>query len=104
MMMSTRNVARLSMLLCATASLSILLGGCGADMSAGAERQRDRSARTCRAFFSMVINAPPSQYTQIATQWQMYEATGLGKGQPAADDANAPMRLRDYADREHIRR
>ncbi|MFZ2754948.1 MAG: hypothetical protein WAZ48_16085 [Lysobacteraceae bacterium] len=35
-----------------------------------------------KAIFSMVIGAPPSQYTQIDKQWQMYEVTGLGKGQP----------------------
>jgi hypothetical protein len=35
-----------------------------------------------KAIFSMVIGAPPTQYTQIDKQWQMYEVTGLGKGQP----------------------
>jgi hypothetical protein len=35
-----------------------------------------------KAIFSMVIGAPPSQYTQIDKQWQLYEVTGLGKGQP----------------------
>jgi uncharacterized membrane protein len=37
-----------------------------------------------KAIFSMVIGAPPSQYTQIDKQWQMYEVTGLGKGQTVA--------------------
>ncbi len=34
-----------------------------------------------KAIFSMVIGAPPSQYTQIDKQWQLYEVTGLGQGQ-----------------------
>jgi hypothetical protein len=36
-----------------------------------------------KAIFSMVIGAPPSQYKQISTYWQMYEVTGLGNGQTA---------------------
>ncbi len=35
-----------------------------------------------KAIFSMVIGAPTSQYAQIDKQWQMYEVTGLGIGQP----------------------
>lgn len=36
-----------------------------------------------KAIFSMVIGAPPTQYTQIDKQWQLYEVTGLAKGQTA---------------------
>lgn len=37
-----------------------------------------------KAVFSMVIGAPPSQYVPIDKKWQLYEVSGLGKGQPAA--------------------
>lgn len=36
-----------------------------------------------KAIFSMVVGAPPSQYTLIDKKWQLYEVSGLGQGQTA---------------------
>ncbi len=34
-----------------------------------------------KALFSMVIGAPSKQYFDVSANWQMYEVTGLGKGE-----------------------
>ncbi|MBK6853902.1 MAG: hypothetical protein IPG93_20540 [Burkholderiales bacterium] len=34
-----------------------------------------------KALFSMVIGAPSKQYYDVSANWQMYEVTGLGKGE-----------------------
>ena len=36
-----------------------------------------------KAVFSMVVGAPTAQYQVLTFQWQLYEVTGLGKGQTA---------------------
>lgn len=34
-----------------------------------------------KALFSMIVGAPTSQYVEPATRWQVYEVTGLAKGE-----------------------
>lgn len=34
-----------------------------------------------KAVFSMIVGAPTSQYVEPSTRWQIYEVTGLGKGE-----------------------
>ena len=36
-----------------------------------------------KAVFSMLVGAPPVQYSQASFKWQLYEVTGLGVGQTA---------------------
>jgi hypothetical protein len=36
-----------------------------------------------KAIFSMVIGAPTQQYIDLVNKWQIYEITGLGKGEKA---------------------
>ncbi|MBL8300346.1 MAG: hypothetical protein JNN30_18575 [Rhodanobacteraceae bacterium] len=46
-----------------------------------------------RAIFSMVVGAPLQQYQYVDSYWQLYEATGLGQGQPLTITkvANQPL-------------